>query len=144
MHMSFRSTRCRSIRSIAIGFVLFAAAFIAVSGCGGPKSVEVSGNVTFDGKPLPSGRIYFNPDYTKGPDGPQGYAEIKDGKFDTRNGGKGAFGGPTIVVIKALPHFKEYQEAIDLPNEPTKRNFDVPASAGASNPLKPPDNMLKP
>src|SRR5204862_378695 len=71
---------------------------LAAVGCGESR-VEVSGEVTFDGKPVPAGRIYFNPDFTKGNDGPQGYADIKDGKFDTRNKGKGACGGPTIAVI---------------------------------------------
>src|SRR5205807_6772258 len=75
------------------------AACLAAPGCGGSRGVEVSGEVTFDGKPVPAGRIYFNPDVTKGNDGPQGYAEIHDGKFDTSKGGKGACGGPTVVVI---------------------------------------------
>lgn len=119
---------------------LFSLACFAIIGCGGPTVHEVDGEVNFDGKPVPAGRIYFNPDFTKGNDGPQGYAPIKDGKFDTRKGGKGVCGGATIVVIQGHagtadplnvgdPIFNEYQFATDLPRESTKRNFDVPKSA---------------
>jgi hypothetical protein len=131
-------------------YAVLVAGCLAVAGCGGPSAVEVSGEITFDGKPLPAGRIYFNPDVTKGNDGPQGYAEIRDGKYDTRNGGRGAWGGPTIAVIQGYDGskgptpgwlgnrlFREYQEAIDLPKEPCTRNFTVPASAASDLPKAP-------
>src|SRR6478672_4234893 len=86
--------RARIRRGILPFVLLFAL------GCGGGQGAEVWGEVTFDGKPVPAGRIYFNPDFTKGNDGPQGYAPIKDGKFDTRHEGQAAAGGPTVVVVK--------------------------------------------
>jgi len=117
-------------------------ACLLVLGCGEPKRVDVSGDVTFDGKPLPAGRIYFDPDFAKGNDGVQGYAEIKDGKYDTRKGGKGACGGATIVKIEGYQAgtgekpgfvgpklFNEYQTTTELPLESCTRDFTVPASA---------------
>jgi hypothetical protein len=116
---------------------------LALVGCTGqPQSVEVWGDVTFDGKPIPAGRIYFNPDFTKKNDGPQGYAVIHDGKFDTRKGGGSVCGGPTVVVIQGFDGskdagsatmgnalFKEFQIAVDLPRESGKWDFQVPGYA---------------
>jgi hypothetical protein len=125
------------------GMAWLAACCCLVLGCGGkPQGSAVSGKVTFQGKAVPAGRIYFNPDFTKGNDGPQGFAEIRAGAFDTRDGGKPACGGPTIVVIRGLdapaetapgsgrtPLFREYQESLDLPRESCTRDFEVPLSA---------------
>src|SRR5579859_2435068 len=128
---------------------LIMAGCVALVGCGGarPQAVEVWGEIIFDGKPLPAGRIYFNPDFSKGNDGPQGYAIIQDGKFDTRKGGAGAHGGPTIVIIQGYdgskdpasgtmgnPLFTEFQIAVDLPKESCQRDFEVPASAAKDLP----------
>ncbi len=110
-------------------------------GCGGKDRVEISGKVTFDGKPLPAGRIYFTPDSSKGNEGPQGFAAIENGQFDTRKNGMGAPGGPTIVSIQGYEAtgeptrpqgkklFEEHQIAIDLPRQSSTQNFEVPASA---------------
>jgi hypothetical protein len=107
--------------------------------------------VTYDGgKPVPAGRIYFSPDTTKGNDGPQGFAVIHDGKFDTRKNGRAPIGGPMIVRINACeagadpssamvgPHlFKDYEMAIDLPKEDSTQTFDVPATAPKDPPKAP-------
>jgi len=139
--MSLR--QCRGVGRLSLS-AAFVAGCLAVAGCtAAPTAVDVSGEVTFDGKPIPAGRIYFNADVTKGNDGPQGYADIIDGKFDTRNkGGKGAHGGPTVAVIEgydgnkqANPSsqgqrlFKKYSVAVELPKEACTKNFEVPASA---------------
>ena len=119
---------------------------LCLVGCG-PTSAEISGTVTFDGKPIPRGRIYFSPDAARNNDGPQGFAEIRDGKYDTRLNGRGASGGPTIVRIEgtdgaAMPVslFVEYLEPIDLPKETCVRDFNVPASAAKGLPKPPPPN----
>ena len=77
---------------------------LATAGCGGgPKMYPVSGTVTYDGKPLPAGQISFEADVTKGHDGPQGMAYIKDGRFDTaQQKGKGVLGGPYVIRIQGF------------------------------------------
>jgi hypothetical protein len=134
-----------------IGWAVLAAGWLALAGCGGgPRGVEVAGEVLFDGKPLPAGRIYFNPDFAKGNDGPQGHAVIQNGKFDTRKGGRPATAGPTIAVIQGYdgdqtdvpgsmgnPLFREYQTAVELPRETCTQNFEVPASAAEDAPKAP-------
>ncbi|OWK39454.1 hypothetical protein [Fimbriiglobus ruber] len=75
---------------------------LAVAGCGDSMPanvVHVSGTVTVDGKPLPLGMIVFEPDPAKGNRGPQGHADIKGGRFDTKLSAKGVAVGPQIVRI---------------------------------------------
>src|SRR5262245_61480793 len=69
-------------------------------GCtSGSSPSHLSGKVTFDGKPVPAGRVFFLPNSAKGGSGPGGFAEIKDGKYNTRTKGAGTLGGPLIVRI---------------------------------------------
>jgi hypothetical protein len=39
---------------------------IAVAGCGGPRTVPVSGVATLNGKPLDRGIVFYHPDASKG------------------------------------------------------------------------------
>jgi hypothetical protein len=130
----------------------FAALMVGcLSGCGKKgDSYHVSGTVTFDGSPVPAGKIYFSPDNKKGNSGATGYANIVDGKYDTSAaGGKPTAGGAMIVriegfdpssqagndkkdtsgeqLVKAL--FPTHQTAVELPKEKTTKDFDVPAAA---------------
>ncbi len=110
-------------------------------GTGGSNKFDVSGTITFDGKPVPAGRIDFFPDLAKGNDGLQGFAIIKDGVFDTRKAGQGHTGGAIVIRIEGFdgksddpkfpgtPIFVPHQITRDLPKEPTTQTFDVPASA---------------
>jgi hypothetical protein len=45
---------------------LCACVWIALVGCGGPKTVPVHGTATLEGKPLDRGVVFFNPDASKG------------------------------------------------------------------------------
>jgi len=135
-----RLTRLRNL--LVCG--LATAACLGLTGCGesdGPRN-NVSGKVTFAGKPVPIGRIYFDPDLKKKNNGLQGYAEIKDGVYDTSRTSRGTTGGAVIVRIEAFdgvpadgespngrPLFPHYQTAVDLPKGKTTMDFDVPASA---------------
>src|SRR5947209_8373706 len=97
-------------------FILSLLAMCAIVGCSGQKAgVNVSGTVTHDGKPLPRGRIYFNPDFSKENDGPQGFAPIVDGTYDTRQQGRRAHGGASIAVITGGDSFTEWRTPVDLP-----------------------------
>jgi hypothetical protein len=123
--------------------IAFAAGCVFVSGCGqsGPAMHHISGSITFDGKPIESGRIDFLPDPEKKNDGPQGFAFIKSGKYDTRNEGQGHAGGPIIVRIEGFDGktdnpkwfgnriFAAYDIPADLPKKDSEQSFDVPASA---------------
>ena len=116
---------------------------LSLAGCGrsGPPRYELSGTVTYGGQPLPAGVIFFDPDVRQGNDGPQGFAHIQDGRYDTRQKGKGQVGGPHRVRIFGFdghpgpelpmgkPLFSEYQADHHLPRENSTRDFDVPAPA---------------
>jgi hypothetical protein len=130
-------------RTLGPGF-LAAAALIVLAGCGdrAPPRYHVKGTVTYDGKPLPAGVIYFDPYPMKKNDGPQGFAHVKDGRFDTRDGGRPCAGGPMIVRIEGfdgkpaaeLPVgnvlFRNHEEKVELPREDCERDFTVPAAKG--------------
>jgi hypothetical protein len=126
-------TRCTSVtRGLCLSLLLPAL------GCGqqGPVRFDVSGKVTFAGKPIPDGWVCFTPDTTKGNSGPQGVARIQAGTFNTAGkDGKGITGGPMVVRIEGFDGstevrhlFAPYETNIDLPHAATTRDFDVPAS----------------
>jgi hypothetical protein len=143
----------RSPVSSHFSWRLFLAALCAAwfSGCSGssdgPTRYRIDGTVQFDNKPVPAGTIYFDPDTTKGNKGPQAYAQIVDGKYDTDKGGKGHTGGAMKVRIVGLsappaatsnddspkpPLFPEFVDAIQLETKPGSRNFSIPSDyAGA-------------
>tara|TARA_B100000809_G_scaffold258850_1_gene302766 strand:+ start:1210 stop:1545 length:336 start_codon:yes stop_codon:yes gene_type:complete len=81
-------------------FVLLLATLLA--GCGsrssGPQRYNISGAVTWGGKPVPAGRIIFEPDPSQGNKGPAAYMDIQDGRFVNQRG-KGTVGGNLIVRI---------------------------------------------
>jgi hypothetical protein len=132
--------------------VLSASLFCLVIGCGGDKSYRVSGKVTFKGQPLPAGRIYFNPDAKAGNKGSSGYADIKNGAYDTASsGGRGTIGGAMVVRIEGWDPsqqvksektgesspkvlFPPYQTNADLPQGDGTKDFDVPATAATKGP----------
>jgi hypothetical protein len=122
-----------------------AAAILVVAGCGptGPARYQLEGRVTFEGRPVPSGLIRFEPDATRGNAGPVGYAAIIDGRYTTATqGSKGALKGPLVAIMTGGPTkdpkvefpkmwFEDHRTTIDL--DPargvTTFDFDVPASA---------------
>jgi len=58
--------------------IALAAALVGLTGCGGEeKLLDVTGTVTYDGKPLPAGTIFFDPVGDHGMKTPQGYCEVK-------------------------------------------------------------------
>lgn len=120
-----------------VTFLLFITA-----ACGGNSAERygLSGEVTFAGKPVPSGMIYFEPDVSKGNKGPQGFAQITDGKYNTDKFGKGAVSGPLVVSVVGFsaesaanaesagrPLFPRYSTRIELAKEASTFNFEVPA-----------------
>lgn len=107
-----------------------------LAGCGGSSDTtrrfDLSGAVTFEGKPVPAGTILFEPDPGKGNKGPAGFAKIADGKFDTAAGGKGTIGGPHVVRITGSDKatlFSDYVTSADFPQQKATKDFEVPGSA---------------
>lgn len=124
-----------------------------VIGCGGGGAGgRVSGKVTFKGQPVPSGKVYIEPDSSKGNQGQTGYADIKDGHYDTSAaGGQGAVSGPVIIAVEGIDPkpppgadsdvsatvlFPRYEKKVDLPAGASVQDIDVPAEA-ANPPQQP-------
>lgn len=124
---------------------MLAVAMLLLAGCGAEKTSDVfsvSGNITYDGKPIPKGNISFAPDASQNNQGPGASAEIKDGKYEMMPG-KGISGGPYVLTINGYdgvpvasgeggmdPNgkvlFESYKMTIDLPHEDTQHDLEVP------------------
>ncbi|EAQ78567.1 hypothetical protein [Blastopirellula marina] len=137
----------QSIRPVASGSALLLFCLISL-GCGsqteGPLRFRVSGDITFQGNPIPAGLITFSPDAALGNSGPQGVARIRDGHFDTGfDGGKGVLSGPQIVKVigadgetytddagiqapEGKPLFAPWETKLEVLNEDIKIDWEVP------------------
>ncbi len=129
------------IRAICLTTFYLSAALLPLllAGCGGgPVNYQVSGTVTYDGKPVPVGEVVFEPDTSKGNNGPGSVADIKDGKYTTTSG-KGVVGGAYIIRVTGFDGvmtnpeasygavlFPQYEERVDLPEGTTEKNIVVP------------------
>ncbi|EAQ78319.1 hypothetical protein DSM3645_18321 [Blastopirellula marina DSM 3645] len=116
---------------------------IALSGCWSQPSdqIVISGEATYDGKPIPVGELIFTPDTKKGNKGPQGRAKIQQGKFTTAGSGRDIVGGPYQVELKAFdgvafegrelvveegkPLFGSVRSPIDLPLKTATLHVEV-------------------
>ena len=110
---------------------------VLLAGCGPaqPKQYRVSGTISYAGKPVPKGLIFFDPQK----EGLQGFANIIDGKFDTSQAGVGVQGGDYSIRISGFdgkagdeapfgqPLFPEHLEKRTLPQEDTTLDFDLKA-----------------
>jgi hypothetical protein len=128
------------MRVFPVGLLALAALTVLSAGCGGGERLyDVSGTVTWKGKPVPVGLVFFDPDASKGTTGRQGFANIKAGKFTTAVDGRGVAGGAHIIRVLGYdgkpsdelpfgrPLFDEHQENRDLPKANSELAFDLPA-----------------
>lgn len=124
-------------------FTLFAVVLVCAPLLGGCSSEEklydVSGTITFEGKPIPKGLIFFDPETTKGTPGTQGFANIEEGKYDTSKKGKGRGirGGTYSIRISGFDGkegpeapfgqflFPEHQMEKELPGKNQTFDYDV-------------------
>ena len=120
---------------------LLAVAVVPLAGCGdpaGPARYEVSGEVTYEGRPVPGGRILFTPDASRGNGGPGSVAEIENGRYRTRPS-KGFVGGPCVATIYGTDGtvateqrdnslFSPYRVELELPRADCRHDFEVPAA----------------
>lgn len=138
--------RSRQPRRFWIAACLPTLVVLAGCGSGDPPRFDLSGTVTYNGKPVPAGYLVFASDTTAENVGPGAQAEIHDGKYRTPPG-LGTVGGPHVVSIYAfdgkpyqeqnvpvksviplgLPLFKTVTMKVDLPREAAKHDFAVPA-----------------
>lgn len=148
------SCSCFTFRSRAVvittGILILSQILV---GCGkkneGPARFRVSGKVTFNGAPVPCGGITFDSNATASEGGQQGYAEIKDGLFDTAIAGqKGVIGGATTLTISGSERpivvdgpdpgilFSNYVMKHEFPQEVTTLDIEIPAEAAGKNARK--------
>ena len=124
-------------------------ALLVLAGCGSSDSsrFDLSGTVTYDGKPVPVGYMVFASDSAAGNAGPGAQADIRDGKFSTPTG-RGTIGGPHVVSIFGFdgkpyqmaedgeappminpmgkPLFETVTMKVDLPEETAVHDFAIP------------------
>jgi len=129
----------------SVGGVFISVLLLCCVGCGN-DGYRVSGKINFKSAPVPAGKIYFMPDETKGNKGSTGFADIKNGVYDTgAPGGRGAPAGAVIVAIEGIDPskpppkadsevtatvlFPRYEVAAELPSSSSTKDFDVPDSA---------------
>ena len=122
-----------------LGIVM--ALVVSAIGCGrtGPADLfEVKGRATFAGRPIPAGRIVFEPDQSRGADGMVSIADIRDGTYRTRPG-RGFGGGPCKATVYGsdgtMPTeehdtalFAPWTTTLDLPRADCTHDFNVPAT----------------
>ena len=132
-----------------LGAVLCMGEVIAAGGCSrppaGPVRYPVRGSVTYAGKPVPAGRIVFEPDRAAGNSGPAAYGSIVAGRFTTYPR-MGAVKGPHVVQISGFdgkqfgelsegrPLFPEYTASATVPAGPVTIDFTVPSPAARHGP----------
>ncbi|NBR07364.1 MAG: hypothetical protein EBT92_16590 [Planctomycetes bacterium] len=79
-------------------FLSMATLWLGILGCSSDiPTFPVEGTVTFKGKGIPKGEIYFNPDISI--KGPQGRALINEGKFSTKDLNSGIVTGKYTIRI---------------------------------------------
>lgn len=118
-----------------------------LAGCGtgkDPPRFQVQGTVTFQGRPVPSGTIRFEPDGSRGNQGPVSVIPIREGKYRSDQPGvKGTIKGPLAVWISGYPArdpnvevqpplFPEYRTTVEMIPQGAVTTLDFEVSAPAS------------
>lgn len=126
------------MRSFEVPFL--AVLCLQLCGCGGAggNKGEIHGKATFNGAPIPVGRIDLLPEGGQG--GSPGYAIIANGEFDTRSDGRGVDAGkinlrvsgfdgksqPDQELLHGKPLFTPYTKSIDVTAGTQQIDVDVP------------------
>ncbi len=110
---------------------------IVAGGCGGDglQRYRVTGEVTYKGKPVEAGMIFFEPAESAGAVAPTSYLAIKDGRYDA--GSEGPTKGKYRVTVGGMDRAKEKKDNDGMVHTPSlfpdyKFEVDIP----------PPDNEL--
>jgi len=132
-------------KTLLVPALLILLASVAL-GCGSSETGHrLSGKVTFNGQPVPSGKILVVPDSSKGNKGAAGYADITNGTYDTSAaGGNGVVAGAVTITVEGIDPkpppgaepdvtktvlFANYEEKAELPASDSVKDIDVPAAA---------------
>lgn len=110
---------------------LFAGLVFLSAGC--DTAHHISGTVTFEGKPVPGGRVVFVPDAAKGNSGGGASGQIAEGKFSTRLLQDGAY-VITIYGHDGVPHegapgidlFPPHEQEVMIGADATSLDFALP------------------
>jgi len=138
------ATFAKGLNRLRLKMAPCAAGLIAASLCGcgghGAERFAISGAVTYDGAPVPGGRIVFAP--AQGVSGPGAVAEIENGRYATRRG-HGATAGlhrvtvygtdgtePTQTRDNSL--FPPYRLEVELSAEQPRQDFHIPKQRPAT------------
>jgi hypothetical protein len=132
-----------TLRSAMFGGV--ALLTVALTGCSGSGPYDVSGKVTFQGKPVPIGLVIIEPDAVRGNLGTQTQGLIQAGHYRTLPG-LGAISGPVVVTVNAndgVPKpmwpngrllFQTYQFRTELPARSSTLDIEVPDASSVADP----------
>lgn len=133
---------------LSAGLLMFACFAI---GCKPATKVsQISGTVSFNGKPVPAGYITFTPDVGAGTLGQVVGFQIEDGKYDSSTNTPpgiqagtykiriGGFDGIKIPMYgQGKQIFNPIEDSFVVPEGTTTKNFEVPASAGQNVKIEP-------
>ena len=131
-------------RSLTLACAALAAT--ALAGCGKSDGRQpVSGTVHIGTQPIRGGLVTGEPAAAANGTGRQGRAVIRDGKFDTRDGGEPAVSGPVVVRIQGcgepterfpdgVPLCHNYEIRMELTEGPNVLELKVPESARVKEP----------
>lgn len=105
--------------------------WLAILGCSAEvPTFPIEGMVTFKGKALPKGEIYFDPDISI--KGPQGRALISEGKFSTKDINSGIVPGKYIIRIHGFDGKPREEAPMGKALFPT---YELPMELVAGKPL---------
>ena len=119
-----------------------------------PKTVQLSGKVTFKGQPVPAGYITFMPDVGNGNSGSTKLLRIKDGIYDSSTEPPDQALTPGAYQLRIAgfdgqvqPRFNQgkqifnpVEETFVVPNTVTTKDFTIPDSAGQNVLVTPTDD----
>lgn len=131
----------------ACGMVLVAVAL----GCDSqPKLSQISGNVTFKGKPVPAGYVSFSPNLDAGTEGHVRVFMVENGVYDSAKASEpgippgtytieiAGFDGVRIpMYFQGKQIFNPVKDKHVVPEGITTKDFEVPESAGQNVKITP-------
>jgi hypothetical protein len=135
----------------ATRWTCWTAVLVLGAGCAKQEKLgQLSGKVTFNGKPVPAGYVSFMPESSAGNLGRVKVAQIKNGVYDTSlEPDPGIYPGATIIRIAGFDGkkikgfsqgkqiFNPYELRATLPEGTSTRDFNVPASAAENLKIEP-------